>query len=210
MRDSFGLIVITEGGAHTIEYLHRNGVYPGAVVLNAYQFKEMLPYLSSTDEVLLIINGLTDFKLSEVYALLRDLEEASDRLSKITIVSNTNLGVVSVDYYLYSGDLFYGVMTPVIGGVLSKSDEKTGVDAKSKSKSKRNKNKSKESNTDENTGISHVTNLMNTVMGRYKKYGSNSSKFSIYGSERRSREIDSNQDSYLDKVVSVDLFNGGV
>lgn len=104
----YGLIVICEGGAHTVEYLHNNGVFPGAVVLEPNKFKEMVPYLSSEDEILLIIKGLTDFTMVDIYSLLSKFEEHNEKVKSITILSNIMLGVIPYDYYYYKNDLFYG------------------------------------------------------------------------------------------------------
>ena len=52
------LILICEGGIHTVEYLQRNGIFPGALVIEPNRFKDMTPYLTKEDEILLIIKGL--------------------------------------------------------------------------------------------------------------------------------------------------------
>ena len=51
------LIVICEGGVHTVEYLHRNGVYPGAMLIEPGKFQEISPYLTKDDDILLLIKG---------------------------------------------------------------------------------------------------------------------------------------------------------
>lgn len=102
------LILITEGGIHMGEYFINNKVYPSKIVLRTEAFQEICPYLNKEDEILIVIKGLTHFTMSEVYKLLDDIEAVKNNVGKITLVSNIYLGKVMGEYYLYTGDLFYG------------------------------------------------------------------------------------------------------
>ena len=109
------LIVICEGGLHTVEYLQRNGVYPAAMVIEPSKFQDMSPYLSKDDDILLIIKGLTDFTMASVYGLLNKFKEYQEKYKRVTIMTNIPLGNVDFDYYLYEGDIFYGNVQLVSG-----------------------------------------------------------------------------------------------
>lgn len=196
------LILICEGGAHSVEYFHRNEVYPGAVVLTSTRFREMMPYLSKSDEVLLVINGLTDFTLSEIYALLNDLEEVQEKLDRITVVSNVMLGSISADYYLYSGDLFYGEMKEVVDG---KVGPLQFVESKSTSKSKKSK-KDKSGGTEKTSENTDGKFSTNAVMEAYKKYSHSDVRFTVYGSEKKDVPSTSNDTELWSRLINIDLF----
>ena len=108
------LVVISDGGAHTIEYLIKNGVIPTAVVIEPDRFQELSPYMNEDYDILLLIKGLTDFSMASVYAALSKLEEIQEKFKRVTIMTNIPLGNVKYEYYLYSGDLFYGNIKKVI------------------------------------------------------------------------------------------------
>lgn len=194
---NYGLILICEGGAHSVEYFHKNGVYPGAVVFQTSSFKEMVPYLSSNDEVLVVINSLTDFTLAEVYALLNDLAELQDRLSRVTVLSNIDLATTQADYYLYSGDLFYGSVQAVISGKLQelKLPERP-----------RSKKKSKSASTSDSSENAIGKYSINAVMQGYKKYVHGGANFMVYGSARKTAPNTVDMDSLVQKLIAVDLY----
>lgn len=202
MENDRRLILICEGDAHTVEYFHKNGVYPGAVVFSPTKFKEMMPYLSSTDDVLVVIKGLTDFTLGEVYALFEDLADAEDKLFDVTIVSNVDLGVTSLPYYFYEGDLFYGAFKKVKMGKYSNYIVDTTIE-----ETKTNKKEKKVKKPKPNEKPVH-TNMINPVIARYKLYKRSSNKLVIYGSESSNKGVTPNiSDEFLkDKIVFVDAF----
>ena len=65
------LIVICEGGVHTVEYLQRNGVFPAAMVLEPKKFQDMSPYLTKDDDILFYYFKIckTSIKIQEVYIM---------------------------------------------------------------------------------------------------------------------------------------------
>lgn len=101
------LLVVTEGGLPMVEYLERNDLHATQLFLSPSKFKELAPYLGENDEILVIIKGLTDFTMAEVYSLFKDLELCQLKVKSINIFSNVLLGKVNLLYYLYEGDLFY-------------------------------------------------------------------------------------------------------
>ena len=127
------LIVICEGGVHTVEYLQRNGVFPAAMVLEPKKFQDMSPYLTIDDDILLIISGLTDFTMSDIYNLLSQFKEYENRFKRVTILTNIPLGVIPYDYYLYSGDLFYGSVIKVSNNKKYELDSNGNVETQKKS-----------------------------------------------------------------------------
>lgn len=194
------LILITEGYAHMVEYFHRNKVYPNAVVFKADNFKELSPYLTAEDEILVVIKGATDFTLAEIYALLNNLDEVRDKVKDITIMSNLYLGKIPHSYVLYEGDLFYGGIKNVKNGKVEVTSEDEDGERKKKGlfSFKRKKSdkslKSKDSNSN------------NAVMQRYKKYNNRSVNCLIYGMESRKVEEYSEGDNLAQKIINIDLF----
>lgn len=188
------LIVICEGGAHTVEYLHNNGVYPGAVVLEPSKFQEMVPYLSSEDEILLIIKGLTDFTMTDIYGLLNKFSEHIEKVKTVTVLSNVNLGVIPYEYYYYTDDLFFGDVYKVVNNKKLEIEETGEV---SVSKKRRPTRKSK--------GISEK-NKKNPIMFAFKRYKNEKGlKMQIYGKMERLKpeEFDTN---IIKAITAVDLF----
>lgn len=188
------LVLITEGDAHTVEYFHHNGVYPGVVVFSPTKFKELLPYLSNKDDVLVVIKGLTDFNLSEIYTLLDDLLDIEERLYAVNVVSNVDLGVTPLPYFFYEGDLFYGNYQKVRGGKYLEHITPEGVVTK---KDKKAQGKKSGNNT-----------LVNPVMTRYKAYKRSSERLVIYGADTQKSklQLEDNDDFLKDRIANIDAF----
>jgi hypothetical protein len=187
------LIVICEGGVHTVEYLQRNGVFPAAMVLEPKKFQDMSPYLTKDDDILLIISGLTDFTMSDIYNLLSKFKEYENRFKRVTILTNIPLGVIPYDYYLYSGDLFYGSVIKVSNNKKYELDSNGNVDTQKKSFF------SKKSDV--------VVENKNPITFQFKKYNDRKVKLMIYG--KRDKEIVEtiSHYEYEDKIKVVDLFS---
>lgn len=202
MESEKRLVLICEGGAHTVEYFHKNGVFPGAVVFEATKFREMAPYLTKNDDILVVIKGLTDFSMVEIYALLNDIDNVKDKLHAVTVMSNINLGKIPTPYYLYSGDLFYGSVKLVEKGKVSgieKVDGETGKSAKKSKSSKKEKSSELHQKSRENT-------VINAVIEPYKLYNNRGVKFTIYGSDAKPVQVNKALDDLTSKLVNVDLF----
>lgn len=200
------LVLICEGGAHTVEYFHKNGVYPSAVVFNATKYREMIPYLTENDEVLVLVKGLTDFTLQDIYAMLNDILDTGRKLKSVTVMSNIHLGKIPSPYYLYSGDLFYGEVKKVENNkVMDLTPEDIYIEESEGSNevekvSKNKKNvKSKSMQGDKRS--------INGVIKRYTKYNKRNTKITIYGSNVREVESTEEVDEIVDKLIKVDLFN---
>ena len=187
------LIVICEGGVHTVEYLPRNGVFPAAMVLEPKKFQDMSPYLTKDDDILLIISGLTDFTMSDIYNLLSKFKEYENRFKRVTILTNIPLGVIPYDYYLYSGDLFYGSVIKVSNNKKYELDSNGNVETQKKSFFSK---KSEE-----------VVENKNPITFQFKKYNDRKVKLMIYG--KRDKEIVEtiSHYEYEDKIKVVDLFS---
>jgi hypothetical protein len=198
------LVLICEGGAHTVEYFHKNKVFPGAVVFSANKFREIAPYLTKNDDILIVIKGLTDFAMVDIYALLNDIAEMDMRskLHDVLIMSNIDLGVVSEPYYLYSGDLFYGEVKEVNKGkVYDIVDPNEDVSQKEKKSIFGKKKKVSEVNKK----LSEMS-VINSVVSRYKVYSKRDIKFTIYGSDKKTVEPMHEIDNIASKIVNVDIF----
>ena len=88
-----------------IEYFHHNGVFPAAAILSPMKFKQVAPYLTKDDEILIVIKGLTDFKLSEVYQLFKDLTTTLKTVNAERILVRAN-GTYAVDVDSLDCDYF--------------------------------------------------------------------------------------------------------
>lgn len=186
------LIVICEGGVHTVEYLQRNGVFPAAMVLEPKKFQDMSPYLTKDDDILLIINGLTDFTMSDIYNLLSKFKEYENRFKRVTILTNIPLGVIPYDYYLYSGDLFYGSVIKVSNNKRYELDSNGNVDTQKKGLfSKKNV---------------EVVENKNPITFQFKKYNNRKVKIMIYGKMNKDTVESVSNYEYEDKIKIVDLF----
>lgn len=100
------LYVISEGGLHTLEYLVRRGIYPDYYFIEPLDMKKYIPYIKEEDDVLVLVNGLTDFSLVDLYTIINDLLISNLKMS-ITVMSTVKLIKFPVTYYRYTGDLFY-------------------------------------------------------------------------------------------------------
>ena len=201
MEDS-NLILICEGGAHTVEYFHKNGIFPSRAVFDSTKFREMSPYLQKEDEILVVLTGLTDFTLNEVYALLRDLEESKDKFRGYTVISSMHLGSISNTYYIYNGDLFYGIMQKVENKVIT--DHAVGLDKKKGTK-KNNQAKKKGKNIGQRN-FKLESSSINAVMSGYKIYSKRDVRLTIYGTEEKEPVVSYEDADVLNKIVRVDLF----
>lgn len=192
------LILVSEGQVHTIEYMHKNKVYPKTVVFDCTKFKELAPYLSKNDEVLVVINGATDFSLAMIYALLRDLENVEDKVSSIRVMSNVDLGKIDTPYYLYKGDLFYGEVVEIRKGkVVPKEDieeqQKKGILKGIIGKKQKQQGQ-----------LSDTKNYeVNEVMQNYLKYNKNV-KLMIHGITKKETKVI--KDEFINKLIEIDLF----
>ena len=102
------LVLITEGGIHTAEYFFAHGVYPNILVCDTRKFANILPYLTKDTLILFLIKGLSDFTITGLYALMRDLERSKVKSENVQLFSNVFLGNIDFPYIYYTGDLFYG------------------------------------------------------------------------------------------------------
>ena len=188
------LIVICEGGLHTVEYLQRNGVYPAAMVIEPSKFQDMSPYLSKDDDILLIIKGLTDFTMASVYGLLNKFKEYQEKYKRVTIMTNIPLGNVDFDYYLYEGDIFYGNVQLVSGKKKVDIDVNGGLmDAQKKSLFSKG-------------GPVKAVNF-NPIMYQYRRYNNKRVKLMIYGKVAMNDPVVTSSYDYEEKVKVVDLYN---
>ena len=187
------LIVICEGGLHTVEYLQRNGVYPAAMVIEPSKFQDMSPYLSKDDDILLIIKGLTDFTMASVYGLLNKFKEYQEKYKRVTIMTNIPLGNVDFDYYLYEGDIFYGNVQLVSGKKKVDIDVNGGLmDAQKKSLFSKG-------------GPVKSVNF-NPIMYQYRRYNNKRVKLMIYGKVAMNDPVVTSSYDYEEKVKVVDLY----
>lgn len=188
------LIVICEGGVHTVEYLHKNGVFPHSLVLDPSKFQEMSPYLNKEDDILLIVKGLTDFSMATVYSLLKKFDTYKEKYKRVTILSNIPLGSVNYEYYLYSGDLFYGTVKKVINKKEYDLDSNGNI-IENKPKNSIFKRKNKE-----------IERKGNPIAFQFKKYNNRKVKLMIYGKVVE-EVLKKPSFEYENEVKAIDLFS---
>ncbi len=191
-----GLIVICDGDFTTLEYLHKNGVFPEKAVLSEEKLSDITPYLTKDDEILFVSNGLTSFTLSSVYSMVNILELHRPKVKGVTIMSNIPLGVVGFDYYLYSGDLFYGSVQQIIKNKVYELDEQ-GVILEGKKK------KGKTRTTEE---------VKNPISFRFKKYGNPEQKLMLYMEGKREnfyKPVVPLQVEYEKEIKFINMYNEG-
>lgn len=183
------LIVICEGGVSTAEYLAQNEVYADVLIFDSTKFKDYLLLLEPDDEVLLIIQGLTDFTMSEIEALMEDFETHKDRVKSMTVLSNIILEGYGGKYYYYIGDFFYGDVEEVENKKINTKAELDG----------------------EREGSNKGTARKNAVAWRYKVFNK-SNKFTVYEKEEK-LDSDRKESTDISRILTVDLFskntNGG-
>lgn len=189
------LILICDGNIHTVEYIVSHGLYPSALVFEPLMFQEMAPYLRETDDILLIVKGLTDFTLKDIYSLLSKFKEYEGKYNSVTVLSNMDLGYVENIYYKYSGDLFYS-------SELLYVDRKKYFNIDIEGNILENNKKKKYSYT----GDSAIINpILNKLMSKYGVLSESAKRMKIYG--KNSKEIVKiNNSEYLDNITIIDMY----
>ena len=185
------LILICDGGVHTLEYIHRHKVYPGVVVFDIGKFQEIIPYLRKDDEILLIIKGLTDFTMADIYALMNRFKENEDKIKNITILSNVNLGVIPYKYYFYEGDLFFGDVKLMENNEVYNLDKEGNI-IEQKGKFLNIKKKEEK--------LSY-----NPIAHSYRRYKDSTVKVVFYGSKKENRAV-KEEDNYAKNIILVDIY----
>lgn len=212
------LTVVCEGRHHMLEYLNRNGVYPSRAIFDSRKYREIAPYLKEEDEVLVIINGATDFSMSKIYGLLRDVEESMKKVRSIKIMSNIPLGGVKTKYVQYKGDLFYGEVEKKNEEVIEVEEgEELGIRGKIKNKLKagRSSNVEKEACVKERGKFGIFVKKeekveekveVNEEMKEYKeKYSRKIDEVQIWDIEESVKKEE--EDVYINLIKEVDLFD---
>lgn len=117
MKKHNRLFLICEGGYHTLYYLVRHGLTPDRVYFDPLAIKMYIPYIEKEDEVLIVLNGLTDFTLKEVHELMKSLHELfGEQTNNIKLFSPFRLNGLYYSYYIYNNDLIYSNIKGVVGG----------------------------------------------------------------------------------------------
>ena len=188
------LIVICEGGIHTVDYLQKNGVYPAAMVIEPSKFQDMSPYLTKEDDILLIIKGLTDFTMASIYGLLNKFKEYKDKYKRVTILTNIPLGNIDFDYYLYDGDIFYGSVK------LISNKKEFELNEQGEIVENQNKFSFMKKKVQKLEGY-------NPIMHQFKKYNNKKIKIMIYGKVNMNEKVVVPEFDYEKQVRVVDLYN---
>lgn len=197
------LTLVCEGQVHTVEYMHKNRVYPKTVVFDCSKFKEIAPYLGKSDDILAVINSATDFSLSMIYALLRDLGNIESKVASITILSNIDLGKILTPYYLYKGDLFYGDVSEIVKGKKVEKESNDVLDDSKKQKKSFKHILGKKAKEKDVVSVDAKVLKVNEVMSKFLTYSS-PCKMVIHGITKREHKVYS--DEFASKLIDIDLF----
>ncbi len=108
------LWLITEEQAQ-VDYFIAHGIVPTSVLLSPTQFSSVSTYLGAEANILIVIHGLTNFKVSEINQLCKDLISSKELYKSVTIFCDIKLNL-PLDYYLYEGDIFEGNISLVQKG----------------------------------------------------------------------------------------------
>lgn len=100
------LYVMTDSGVYSILYLYQNGVYPDRYGTSQECLKNVLPFISDTDEMVVITQGLIDWNYVKLFNLVQELNTV--KFASFRIFSTIELPRKDFDYILVQGDLFYG------------------------------------------------------------------------------------------------------
>lgn len=198
------LTIITEGGRHMIAYLLANNVKADTFILETVKFQEFLPYTTKDDKILLIIKGLTDFTMVEIYNIVNKILEVEEAKKNLVIMSNIDLGRIQVPYYLYSGDLFYGNVELVDGGKKYKLDTQGQIRKDTESGNIFDKIARKQ--VDE---INKNKTRINPIMAKFTKFDTKrplkKGRMYIYDAVKQP-DIPYKEPDEFNKIVAVDLF----
>jgi hypothetical protein len=168
------------------------------MVIEPNKFQEMSPYLTKDDDILLIIKGLTDFTMASVYALLTKFKEYQNKYKRVTILSNIPLGSIDFDYYLYSGDIFYGNVQKIVNKKKYDIDTNGNIIENQKKSFLGQKNKFEKAEG------------RNPIMFQFKKYNDKKVRLMIYGKIPLNAPVTIEQFDYETKIKLVDLYNENV
>lgn len=106
------LTVLAEDAELTVAYLKSKGVHPHQLITKLNCFKRVLKSLGSDDDLLIIVHGLTSFKLSVLYNFLSEFKTETCGV-RLICLSDILFDNFPISYYLYSGDLFLSSITEV-------------------------------------------------------------------------------------------------
>lgn len=198
------LTIITEGGRQMIAYLLSNNVKADTFILETVKFQEFLPYTTKDDKILLIVKGLTDFTMVEIYNIVNKILEVEEAKKNLVIMSNIDLGKIQVPYYLYSGDLFYGDVELVDSGKTYKLDAQGQIRKDTESRNIFDKIARKQ--VDE---INKHKTRINPIMAKFTKFDTKrplkKGRMYIYDAVTQP-DIPYKEPDEFNKIVAVDLF----
>lgn len=180
------LVLVCEGSAHTLQYMMYHGCYPEYVVFELDRFKDVLPYLDANTDVVLLVKGLTDFTMSDIYAFLKDVEDNRNEFGNFSVYTNIPLGAIAYDQILYSGDLFNG-LTKVVPAHKGTGKERLPLPDKKQNKAR---------------GV-----IKTPLTEGLKVYGRNN-KIKVRGrvvATRKQPEIDRDESKYFGATIDVDF-----
>lgn len=116
------LYLLTDNGVQTIEYFINNGIYPNKYALHTESIREVAPYLSKEDTIVVLTQGLINWTFLRLNNLLSDIFDVKGLIKDVKVYSTIELPIKNYEYpyTLVKGDLFYGEFIDIDNGKWSK------------------------------------------------------------------------------------------
>lgn len=109
------LVAILEGGRPTLDYLMQNNIIPDQVFYDFSEFKDYSIYFPDDTDLLILIKGMIDYTKVKVYDLI-DVIKSIENKKSVTLATNVDLGVLSVNSHFYFDDPLEGAFVQVPAG----------------------------------------------------------------------------------------------
>ena len=101
------LYFMTDNGIYSVAYLCKGGIIPDWYALQSESIKNVLPYFSTDDELIVLTQGMIEWNLIRLSKLVDEIENCKQNLKSVRIFSTIELPL-KCDYTLVKGDLFNG------------------------------------------------------------------------------------------------------
>lgn len=109
------LVAILEGGRPTLAYLVQNNIVPDTVFYDFSDFEDYSSFFPDDTDILILIKGMTEYTKVKLYDLL-DVIKGLENKKSLTLATNVDLGILSVDSYYYFDDPLEGAFVKVPAG----------------------------------------------------------------------------------------------
>lgn len=112
------LYFITDSDVHSVVYLLQNHIYPDKYALETESFKELAPFVTPDDEVIVLVQGFVRWTMVRLTQLIELLEQAN--IKGYTVYSTIEINI-KTKYTKVDGDLVFGTYKDFDGEKWGKS-----------------------------------------------------------------------------------------